>query len=348
MGVSAKIVSIHDGRVFTQRILDEFRPGTYCLAMSAETLATLNGFDTDLQELCGRYSTELLVFGCTGATEQCRALSLLTGGAVTGVRALGEQAAHFALSREAMSLSRQLAGLSFPGVPGDATSTFELGNAARDVVVIVAANDCPMFVRMNRGSCQVFLWAGPVPDLEKALSRDHGIEDHYSLLIPPLLFLRHCFGDSCWHATQSTARLIIDDPLLSERYGFLDCGALLKSMQLCRYGTSIAFIPWNYWRTSRTKASRLLGETSNLAICIHGCDHTNREFEVQDPALLDRKAGLAPAEDGMAAEADRGNFRARYGVSSGTFLRGSDSRAPSKQLSSGCEHNLLPHGQRPG
>ena len=36
---------------------------------------------------------------------------------------------------------------------------------------------------------------------------------------------------------------------------------------------------------------RLLGESSNLAICIHGCDHTNKEFEAQDLALLARKAG---------------------------------------------------------
>jgi hypothetical protein len=64
-------------------------------------------------------------------------------------------------------------------------------------------------------------------------------------------------------------------------------------MQRSNYGTSIAFIPWNYWRTSRRSATRVLNESSNLSICIHGCDHTNKEFEAQVPALLGRKAGLA-------------------------------------------------------
>jgi len=296
MGVPTKTVSIQDGRAFMQRLRDEFHAGIYSLAMSAETLAVMNKAsisDADLPKFIDGYSTELLVFGCTGSTEQDSALSLLTAGVVSGIRSLGDQAARFALPRKAMSLSHQLAGLGFPGRHGDLISTFELRNATPAVEVIMAVNNRPMFVQMNRGSCQVFVLAGRLPDLDKPLSRDHGLEDHYDAVIPPLIFLRHCFRESCWHAPERTARLIIDDPLLSKRYGFLDYDVLMKSMQRGRYGASIAFIPWNYWRTSRQNASRLLGKSSNLAICIHGCDHTNREFEAQATALLDRKAGLA-------------------------------------------------------
>jgi hypothetical protein len=151
-----------------------------------------------------------------------------------------------------------------------------------------------MFVRIDRGPWQVFILAGPpLLDLDEPLSRDHELQGHYDRLIPILIFLRHCFRESCWHGPEPTARLIIDDPLLTERYGFLDYGVLLKSMQRSNYGTSIAFIPWNCWRTSRRDAERVLSGTSNLSICIHGCDHTNKEFEAQVPTLLGRRAGLA-------------------------------------------------------
>ena len=112
-------------------------------------------------------------------------------------------------------------------------------------------------------------------------------------LIPLLAFLRHGFGKTCWHSPESTARFIIDDPLLAEQYGFLDYRALLSSMHREGYGTSIAFIPWNYRRTSSHTASSLFGRRPDLSICIHGCDHTNKEFESADPALLEWKAGLA-------------------------------------------------------
>jgi len=296
MGVSAKSVSIQNGSPFIQRLLDEFHPRTYSLAISAETLALMNNASisgADLQKVINEYSVALLIFGCTSSKEQLSAISWLTSGAVSGISPLGDQAARFAFPRKAMSFSRQLAGLSFSGGHGEPISTFELRNATPAAEVIMAANERPVFVRMDRGSCQVFLFSAPLPDLDEPLDREYELQEHYHRLIPVLIFLRHCFGESCWHGPESTARLIIDDPLLTERYGFLDHSVLLKSMQRSKYGTSIAFIPWNYWRTSRRNTSRLLGESSNLAICVHGCDHTNKEFEAQDSALLGRKAGLA-------------------------------------------------------
>ena len=200
----------------------------------------------------------------------------------------------FALPLAARAFSQQLAGLHFSRGHGEPIPVFELRHATHGAEVIMAADERPMFVRVDRGPCQVFLLAKrALPDLDEPLSRDRGLQEHYDGLIPVLIFLRHCFKESCWHSPESTARLIIDDPLLTERYGFLDFDALIKSMQHYNYGTSIAFIPWNHWRTSRRNISRLLGESSNLAVCVHGCDHTNKEFEVRDSALLGRKAALA-------------------------------------------------------
>jgi hypothetical protein len=132
-----------------------------------------------------------------------------------------------------------------------------------------------------------------LPNLNEPLDAELELQEHYHRLIPILIFLRHCFGERCWHGPESTARLIIDDPLITEMYGFLDNRVLIESMRRSNYGTTIAFIPWNYWRTSSRNSLRLLNPDSNLAICIHGCDHTNKEFEALDAALLARKAELA-------------------------------------------------------
>jgi len=297
MGVSTKVVAIQDGGASKERIFGELQAGPYCLAMSAETLAVLHKALTsaaDLRQFIDESCAELLVFGCSGSAEQSLALSWLTAGVVCGISQADGPDTLFALPREAKAFSWQLAGLTFSRRSREPIPVFELRDATPVAEVIVAANDRSMFVRIDRGPWQVFLLAGPaLPDLDEPLSRDHELQDYYDRLIPVLIFLRYCFRESCWHGPEPTARLIIDDPLLNERYGFLDYSVLLESMQRSNYGTSIAFIPWNYWRTSRRAAARVLSESANLSICIHGCDHTNKEFEAQAPALLGRRAGLA-------------------------------------------------------
>jgi hypothetical protein len=97
----------------------------------------------------------------------------------------------------------------------------------------------------------------------------------------------------CWHGTNTTGRLIIDDPLLKKAYGCLDFAALRESMRSARYGTSVAFIPWNHWRSSRTGAAEVVDGSPELSICVHGCDHTNKEFEDTDPGSLQWKTETA-------------------------------------------------------
>lgn len=295
MGVSTATVAIKDGGDSLQRLLDEFPPHACCLAMTAEVLAAMHKAPIQtLQKLIDGPCAELLVFGCSSSAEQRTAISWLTAGGVCGISQQSNVDALFALPSGARTFTQQLAGLNFSGGHREPIPVFELRHATHAAEVIITADERPMFVRVVRGPCQVFLLAGrALPDVDEPLSRDHGIQEHYDGLIPVLIFLRYCFRESCWHGPESTARLIIDDPLLAERYGFLDYDVLIKSIQRSNYGTSIGFIPWNYWRTSRMNASRLLGEGTNVAICIHGCDHTNKEFEAQDTAILGRKASLA-------------------------------------------------------
>lgn len=77
---------------------------------------------------------------------------------------------------------------------------------------------------------------------------------------------------------ETLACLIIDDPLLQPRYGFVDYEVMLQKMREHRFFTEIAFIPYN-WRKSDPATVRLfLDNPDHLAICVHGCNHKHNEF----------------------------------------------------------------------
>jgi hypothetical protein len=243
------------------------------------------------QWLNDRFS-EVLIFGVPAVYGANEALQAITDGAIRGVTLEGFQTVRYSLPYEARELCAQLAGQSMFSAQEHAAPVLDPETGCTRVQTILAANEHPMFVRLKAPTHDVFLLAGRMPDLDKPLNRDTGLGDDCILLLSPMIFLRKCFPESCWRGDEATARLIIDDPLLTKKYGALDFEILKRSMQRLGYGTSIAFIPWNYWRMSRRSTASLLSEDSNLTICIHGCDHTNREFASGGADALAKKAAL--------------------------------------------------------
>jgi hypothetical protein len=141
MGVSTKTLAISSAESLFERLTGKFQPGSFCLAMSAGTLAAMDQDPgSDLEKLFDGILSELLVFGCTSAQEDWSALLALTAGAISGIEPLDGQAQCFRLPREASSLSRQLAGLSFPGKYEEPAFAFDLAGqpAAADFACCAA------------------------------------------------------------------------------------------------------------------------------------------------------------------------------------------------------------------
>jgi hypothetical protein len=294
MGVTARRVTIGD-RPAMDRLIAEVRHGE-CVVLSMETLAHLRELSPShvLQDFIDSRCPRLLVFSVGYSPDHQELLSWLTTGAVSGLAP--PTASQFFMTPDCgRRYSRAFAGHGFTQRKAVPLSSFELGNARdRNTQEILLADDRPVFLATKRGQCELFLLAlAQIPDIRTRLSQDTGVEEYYDRLIPFLILLRHCFADTCWHGAERTARLIIDDPLLNQTYGFLNYAALRRSMRATGYATSIAFIPWNHWRTSRRKAKGIIDEDAGLSICVHGCDHTNREFEDVDPASLQRMADTA-------------------------------------------------------
>lgn len=293
MGAPAKSVTIDDSWNSIEHLFGE--PGqAVALALSLETLARLRRLQDPARawQALAANCAELLVFSFGDTPPSDDTLLWLTGGRVRAI-ASPETRHDFHLPAEARSLSKQFAGLSFQ-THGISTPSFELAGETSDLTPILTADAHPLFLRVANGPCDTFLLTtAEIADIGQPLSQERRIEDHYDQLVPLLIFLRHSFGTACWHGPAATARLIVDDPLLKPSYGFLDYKILSRSMAAARYGTSIAFIPWNHWRTSKRRAPRLFAGDVNLSICVHGCDHTNKEFDVLDQDTLDRKANTA-------------------------------------------------------
>jgi hypothetical protein len=294
MGIETRTVAIAGGLPLGE--LSASGHGASAAVMSAEALAGLRELASpgDLQDLIENTFGKLLVFSVGRARPQAELISWLTRGAVSGVSP-AQRRRVFRLPEQGRAFSGAFAGQRFTNEHAAPVGTFAVGRAdTSSIEVILLADEQPAFLHMQLGACELFLLCLPeLPDINQPVSAGKGVEAHYDQLIPLLVFLRHSFGEACWHGVGSTARLIIDDPLLTERYGFLDYRALASSMRAAGYGTSIAFIPWNSWRTSRRRAEAIFEAQPNLSVCVHGCDHSNKEFDQLDPGRLQWQADTA-------------------------------------------------------
>lgn len=274
--------------------------GQVGLAVGADTFAQMSELSEVLHTLAefgGERSVPILVYGIDNSSSHIALLKSLGCRSIQGVRYVRKQPLRFRFSTDDPACLQQLAGLDFYDESNVGCDLFEITSSAGDEVVpLLFAEDHPVFIRarIGQGNIDLFLWTTKhIADVEAPASRGVGPEGMYQYLLPAIIYLKVCFGSSCWHNPNVRARLIVDDPLLHPRYGFLRYDALLDSMQRVSYGTTLAFIPWNYRRSQKQVTDLFQANKNLLSLCIHGCDHTNHEFDSEDEEYLAQIAYLA-------------------------------------------------------
>ncbi len=183
-------------------------------------------------------------------------------------------------------------GLSFGPVVGARDRIMAAATtAACDAIISIGEN--ALLARVRNGGNETFFFAGrEISDLSAPVA-DSSLSVHFSQLFPAIMFLQYSFGLTCWRPGASTACLIIDDPPLWSRYGFLDYADLMSMMDRHNFHTSVAFIPY-YFRKSQPAVSRLFLERNDrLSLCYHGNDHTSAELGSK--AVADLNGLLATA-----------------------------------------------------
>lgn len=214
-------------------------------------------------------------------------LRVLSGGAVDGWTALAT-ANRVEFPADADDLAAELRSFSY-----QINSCERLGLTVGEpghCSEVMRVDGVPTCLRIRNGAAEMFVWGTPaVFDPERLVAGELEFEQAVDEYVPAVIFLRYAFGERCWHVQGRSAGLVIDDPLLSRRYGCIDFPELLRSARSHRYHVTLAYIPWNHWRTRLRDASLFREYSDCFSVCLHGCDHTSGEFSSSDVRQLSER-----------------------------------------------------------
>jgi hypothetical protein len=200
------------------------------------------------------------------------------------------------VSRELPDVAGSMTGLEFSSRLREEDGVLAgVAGAESGVSTVISAGAAPVFVRFQHGRAPVFVCASSyMVDIDDAVGPGYyDVKDHFCSAVPLLMFVRLMFPEVAWRPQELGACLIIDDPLLRQRYGSCNFEMLRDLMRRYGFTTNIAFIPWNWRRTSANDGEFFKNELGHFSVSIHGCDHTGAEFGETSPAILNNKARLA-------------------------------------------------------
>jgi hypothetical protein len=157
----------------------------------------------------------------------------------------------------------------------------------RSATPLIGAGAKAAFLKLTWRGVPFFVSSVPLLDIDADLTtRNFNVRDHLFSAVPAVSYIRWAFPHSSWNTAEAGACLVIDDPLLKARYGFVRYRELLALMKRLRFSTSIAFIPWNFRRSDPKVVQIFKDNPENYSLCVHGCDHTADEFAGSDRLRL--------------------------------------------------------------
>jgi hypothetical protein len=227
-------------------------------------------------------------------TDACRNLLRdITGDTEANIRSLDARPTTVSVADDFPEMCGPLSGVQMRLEPG-ADSVLTIRRAAGEFKSIVSAPEGHLFVGFPHAGVPFFGDASQtMVDIHQRAATYFDVKKSFAGAVPIVMYLKWSFRDICWTTQETSACLIIDDPLLKPRYGFLDFRELLQLMNKQTFTTTIAFIPWNWRRTNRGTVGTFQQHSEKLSVCVHGCDHTGGEFATRSTDLLDRKLKTA-------------------------------------------------------
>ena len=256
---------------------------SYRLVCAAQTFATVVG---ELQNASrgatefARHVHSVFLYSNGAAAATARVASELCGATISIEKGL-ENETEWQIADDPNAICGPMRGLSVrpPAARLKSCDFFVTTKDSPSLSMIISAATKAAFVKTAWNDVPVFVSSERLIDIDAELTAPNfDVRDHLFSAVPIVSYIRWAFVNSSWNAPEASACLVIDDPLLRTRYGFLRFRKLLALMKQFRFSTSIAFIPWN-WRRSDPKVVQLFKDNpDNYSLCVHGCDHTAGEF----------------------------------------------------------------------
>ncbi len=198
----------------------------------------------------------------------------------------GTQLSRYAISPASGDITEAFAGESFGPINLQNDRTIRFASADAAMEELIAIDGRPFMARTRNGDTEILFIAGDdVAELDRVLDVVE-VEAHFSRLLPHAMALRHAACAECWRPANRYASLVIDDPLLRMKYGYLNYERALAQAKQWNFHIVTAFIPLNYRRSSANVARIFRENADRLSICVHGNDHSHYEFASMDTGFL--------------------------------------------------------------
>ena len=291
LGASAELVRVEQ----SDSLLQILREPDSCGGAAVLDVASLAELFTseDARELSAHIRDRGLATLCLVSSDDvpsARFLKLVTDRMIQGIRRIASaERVSFPL---AAGGNGELAGFSYPRATGEAIGLLAAPQPAGEA--LMQLDGVPTLVAARTGTGKLFVWSTRrIFDADRPLAAEKEFEEAVDEYVPAIIFLRYAYGDRCWHNPCVGAGIVIDDPLLRKRYGCIKFPRLLESARRHKYHITLAFIPWNHWRSRAKDAGIFQQYTDCFSVCAHGCDHTSQEFRSSDYQGLLRKNFIA-------------------------------------------------------
>src|SRR5215469_8305478 len=225
----------------------------YSILTSAPCLAdVLSGANPKVTREWLSLASSVFVFGFQ-TTEACRAtLRNISGDPEANIRNLEGRQVTLEIAGDFPEMCGPMSGLRIRLEPEATDPAFAIRPDADGFRSLVAAPEGCLFARVIYCGTPFYCDASQrIVDIHRRSTTHFDVKKSFAGAVSLVMYLKWAFAGICWSAPETNASLIIDDPLLKPRYGFLDFRELLQLMKTETFTTTIAFIPWNWKRTNQ-------------------------------------------------------------------------------------------------
>jgi hypothetical protein len=271
----------------------EIGQGRYAIVSSAHCMAEAIQISAGAARTLPPWATNaasVYLYGFQDNDRSKNLLRFLTRDVRANVRPVGDPQICATITADFPEMCGPMSGMRLNVMAPAGVCVCDVGPGTQGHRSIIRSNEGELFLAVNFAGVGFFLntW-DEFLDVESPSPKYFDVKKHFCQTVPLLFFLKQVFRNAGWSRAETSACLIIDDPLLKHRYGFLNFREAVDLMDRYNFTTTIAFIPWNWQRTQSHTVSLFESRPERLSLVVHGCDHTAREFAVRSPALLNQK-----------------------------------------------------------
>ncbi len=284
-------------RIPSSRITDADAGHGYGFVTSADCIAdALEHGEETVNALLARMkkARAIYVYGFQANQRSTGVLRFLTGDPKARLKPIGTAETFMNITAGAPQMCGPMSGMRVRATTTAPGCLAEIGPNTPGFQSIIHSDDGEVFFKTIYADIPVFvnMWGGTV-DISASSNRYFDVKEFFCEAVPAVMFFRWAVCGATGNTSETSACLIVDDPPLKRRYGFLDFSDALHLMELHNFTTTIAFIPWNWKRTDPATLRIFRNDPYRFSVVVHGCDHTTGEFAVRSTTTLHRKIRTA-------------------------------------------------------